>query len=52
MYKTDTSSAIQAGDVNPGEDVYEESDTETATTTDPGNFKLTECPACMHDHYY
>ena len=43
-YKSDTTTAIQVGDVNPGEDVYEEPD-KTAATTAPGKFKLTECPA-------
>ena len=44
QYKSDTTTAIQIGDVNPGEDVYEEPD-KTDATTAPGKFKLTECPA-------
>ena len=36
---------MQGGEVNPGEDVYEEPDIKTTATTAPGKFKLTECPA-------
>ena len=41
---TTTADTVQGGEVNPGEDVYEEPD-KTAATTTPGKFKLTECPA-------
>ena len=44
QYKIDTSTAIQAGEVNPVEDVYEEPDFKTPAAA-VGKFKLTECPA-------
>ena len=47
QYKSDTTTAIQSGEINPGEDIYEEPDIKTVATTAPGKFKLTECPAYM-----
>jgi hypothetical protein len=50
QYKsTSDAAATQGGDLefHPGEleDVYEDPDKTAATTTAPGSFKLTECPA-------